>query len=149
MRARVRFVWPALCFLAACAAPMQAPPLFVELRDAGGGFRAVTSDDARLWVRDFRDPTTASIEFWAEALRQDFVQQRGYQWVDSGEVKNQEGAVGRWLELATEVDGERFGYLIALWVDGNRVRVVEFTARADVFALRLPAVRQALATVRG
>ncbi len=151
--------WLALvtCALAAACAspPMQVPADFVVLQDAGEGWRAVTSDGARLRVRDLADPTSATAEFWADALRLD-LEQRGYELTHSGEAKNLAGGDGRWLELAANVRGERVGYLVALWVvEGSLptsspfLRVVEFAAREDVFRAHVEAVRSALSTVRG
>lgn len=155
MRALRAFGFAALLFGAACAAPMKLPKEFVELRDPGEGFRAMTSDGARLRLRDLAEPTDGGAEFWADTLRIDLVQQRGYQQLDAGEVKNANGEPGRWLRFAANVDGERYGYFVAVWaVDpwwplaSNYLRVVEFSGREDVFAPRLDAVREALATVR-
>lgn len=143
--------------LGACAgAPMQAPPEFVELKGGGDVWRAVTSDDARLRVRDVVDPTEgADAQFWANALRQDLVHQRGYEPIGSGEVENRGGGAGHWLEFAANVRGERVGYLVAVWVvDGRwpfgapRVRVVEFAGNEAAFRARRDAVVEALGTVR-
>lgn len=143
-----------LVLATACAAPLTLPKEFVELKDAGEGYRAVTSDDARLRVRDLAEPTAGGVEFWAETLRSDLVQQRGYEPVDAGEVKNQDGVAGRWYQFAANVAGERVGYFVAVWVVDPALgppflRVVEFAARDEVFRARLDAVRAALATVRG
>lgn len=156
MTLRSVLVLLSLVLATACAAPMKLPKEFVELRDAGEGWRAVTSDDARLRVRDLAEPTAGGVEFWAETLRMDLVQQRGYEQVDAGEVKNQDGATGRWYQFAANVAGERVGYFVAVWVvdpswplSAPFLRVVEFAARDEVFRARLEAVRAALATVRG
>jgi hypothetical protein len=143
-----------LAFAAACAAPMTPPPDFIELQDQGEGWRWITADDARLRVRDLAEPTHGAIAFWAETLRADLLQ-RGYEPVDAGEVRNAAGEAGRWQQFAANVQGERIGYLIAVWVRtswlpgrDDRVRVVEFAARDEVFRARIDAVRAALATVR-
>jgi hypothetical protein len=145
-----------LLLATACASPMTLPKEFVELKDPGEGYRAVTSDDARLRVRDLAEPTAGGVEFWAETLRSDLVQQRGYEPVDAGEVRNQAGVAGRWYQFAANVAGERVGYFVAVWVvdpwwplSPPFLRVVEFAGRDEVFRARLDAVRAALATVRG
>jgi hypothetical protein len=154
--ARTVVVFAALALLGACKVPMDTPANFVELRDGGDGWRAVTSDGARLRVRDLHDSTRATAQFWADTLRTDLVQQRGYELVASGEVANQAGGSGSWLELVANVHGERIGYLIAIWVlepslptSNPYLRVVEFAARDDVFRAHVGAVRSALSTVRG
>lgn len=144
-----------LVLTAACAAPLTLPKEFVELKDPGEGYRAVTSDDARLRVREFREATEGDVAFWGETLRLDLVQQRGYEPVDAGELTNAVG-VGRWYEFAANVDGERVGYFVAVWarpaswlLGSPKLVVVEFAARDAVFRQRLAAVRAALATLRG
>ena len=149
-----RLTFALVCALGACATPIDLPDSFVELQDNGQGFRAVTSDDARVWVRELYDSTEASVDFWTETLRRDFVDGRGYELRGEGEVLDRDGDSGRWLELTGNVGGERVDYLVALWVDrgwlggGNRLKVVEFAARHEVFTARVDAVRAALATVR-
>ncbi|MBL8750898.1 MAG: hypothetical protein JNK78_17185 [Planctomycetes bacterium] len=131
----------------ACATPIRLPKDFLELHSSGA-FRAVTGDDARVWVREFEDPNSASLAFWATALEHEFTQQRGYDIVGKGAVKNRDGDEGAWFECAANVAGRRVGYLCALWVDGRDVQVVEFAADAEVFAARVEGVRAALKTVR-
>jgi hypothetical protein len=148
--------WSLLVCTAACATPITLPPEFVELRDGGAGYRAVTADDARLRVHDLSEPTEGGIEFWSETLRNELVQQRGYDAVGDGEVRDRDGVPGRWQEFAANVGGERVGYLIAIWVrqpgfpwlGGPYLQVVEYAAREPVFAARRAAVQAALATTR-
>ena len=71
MRALRSLAFVAVAFAAACAAPMQPPADFVVLKDPGEGFRAITSDDARLRVRDLAEPTKGGLDFWIDTLAQD------------------------------------------------------------------------------
>ncbi|MBM4060154.1 MAG: hypothetical protein FJ265_03520 [Planctomycetes bacterium] len=123
--------------------------LVLDAYDGAGDYRAVTGDDARVWVREFADPNEANREFWAQAIEFDFTQQRGYELVGKGEVSNHDGLAGNWFECAANVRGERVGYLVAVWASGNSVTVVEFAARAEVFKARVDSVRAALRTLRG
>jgi hypothetical protein len=127
--------------------PIDLPPGFVQLRDGGSGFRAMTSDDARLWVRRWRESTSASVDFWAEMVQQDLTR-RGYERKGGGEVKDAAGRAGQWLEFDANVGGERVRYLIAVWAEGDVVQVVEYGAEGAVYDKHLPAVRTALATLR-
>lgn len=129
------------------APPIDLPPGFVHLKSRGEGFRALTSDDARLWVRTLTDPSAAPIEFWAEVLEKDLLQ-RGYERRGSGEARDRAGTVGRWLEFDANVNGERMHYRIAVWVEGTAVQVVEYGAVGEAYAKHLPAVEKALTTLR-
>lgn len=140
--------------LGACATPIELPQSFVHLRDGGAGYRAITNDDARLWVRTFKDPTEAGVEFWAGTLERDLVEQRGYEKVGDSIVKNRAGDEGRLLELAANVRGERVDYMIAVWAEpvsfgsGTWITVVEFAASREVYQERIDSVRAALGTVQ-
>jgi hypothetical protein len=133
--------------LASCAATMELPKDFLRLKD-GGDFRAVTSDDARVWIREFDDENEGPLAFWAETLEHEFTQQRGYELVGKGDAQNAENRPGRWFECTANVRGDRVGYLVAIWVDGETITVLEFAARTEVFAARVESVRTALRTVR-
>jgi len=146
-RANRLWVGAALLLAAACSTPIKLPSSFVQLRDDGEGFRAVTSDDARVWVRRMYEPTLGDIAFWAETLKRDFVDERGYELVGEGEAANAAGETGRWIEVTANVQGDRVDYLVAVWVDGNWLKVVEFAAAHDVYVERVEAVKAALATV--
>jgi hypothetical protein len=142
----------------ACKIAMRLPAEFLQLEHAVG-YQAVTADDARVWVRQFADPDEGSVDFWTGALKEDLLRNRGYQLVDQGTVRDAAGREGRWLQCTATVDGERFGYLSAVFVlpggwfsshglfTDNKVRVCEFTAREELFARHLEAVRAAIATL--
>lgn len=145
----------ALLLTGACSVSMDLPRDFLHLNPPDllhlymrSDLQAVTADDARIWMRTFDAGNEASVAFWTEAVEHDLVQQRGYELVAKGEVPGRNEASGVWLECAANVGGDRIGYLLALWVHGTQVRVVEFAARADVFAARVEAVRQALPSAR-
>lgn len=143
-----------LLFAGACALPMDLPDGFVKV--GGGRLRAVTADDAHLLVRDLHDDAVAPLDFWAQTLQNDFTQQRGYEITGQGEVKDAAGVPGAWFECVTNVEGQRVGYLVALWASesgwlwrsGTDLFVVEFVAGQEVYARHVGAVREALATVR-
>jgi hypothetical protein len=142
--------WAALlmCVAAAgCAtARMDLPKDFLEL-EGRSDFQAVTADDARVWVRQFKDRNEAPLAFWVGVLEHEFTTKRGYEVVKKGEVNASLGK-GSWFECAANVRGERMGYLVAVWASGSDITVAEFVARAEVFATRVDEVRAALTTVR-
>ncbi|MFO1031262.1 MAG: hypothetical protein U1F60_09295 [Planctomycetota bacterium] len=127
--------------------PIDLPPGFVHLEDGGSGFRAMTSDDARLWIRRWSESTEATATFWADVLQQELVQ-RGYERKAGGEIADRAGRSGRWGEFDANLGGERMRYLIAVWAEGCMVQVVEFGAVAAVYDKHASAVRTALATLR-
>lgn len=137
-----------LCVAASgCAtARMDLPKDFLEL-EGRHDFQAVTADDARVWIRRFTDRNEAPLAFWIGVLEHEFTTKRGYEVQKQGDVSASLGA-GKWFECAANVRGERIGYLVAVWASGSDITVVEFVARAEVFATRVDDVRAALTTVR-
>jgi hypothetical protein len=149
----------ACCVLAAlafagCATSMRLPDEFLQLRK-GNGFRAVTADDARLWVRTFDNPEEGNLPFWSRILEEEFARNRGYTVKNRGDCNDAAGHEGRWLECTAQVDGESTGYLVAVFLlpknmlalSGPKVCVCEYGAREPVFQQHVEAVRGALATL--
>ncbi|MBK8975684.1 MAG: hypothetical protein IPM29_07145 [Planctomycetes bacterium] len=130
------------------------PQGFLELRSEGGRqLKAMTADDARLWIRDFDVEDGGDLDFWTAALRTDLIARRGL--VPIGEVARIEDGTGRTGTLQlfeARVDGADRGYLCALWVrergDESSIRTAEFTAPRPRFDELLTDVRAALGTVR-
>ena len=154
MRNRSWFLFTLLSLLAACQTPITPPPEFVELQDPGEGYRAVTADDARLRVRNLDDETAADAKFWAGTLKSDLTQ-RGYEPVGEGAIADRTGVQGQWLEWVANAQGERVGYLVAVWPRTKGLlrqrpylQVVEFMARDAVYQQRVEAVRKALGSVQ-
>jgi hypothetical protein len=155
MRAFAWLVAAFWLFCAGCVAPVDLSRDFVTLsaHDDYPDFRAVTGDDARVWLRRFDDENDGDLPFWSQALTHDFAE-RGYDVIEQGEVADAAGATGHWLRCAANVQGEHTGYLVAVWVAprtwgaGCRVTVFEFAARDEVFAARVDDVKKALATLR-
>lgn len=86
----------ALLFAAGCATRMHLPDAFLELK--GNGYRAVTADDARVWVRTFDAPGEGNAEFWSKTLEEELARNRGYKVVKQGNCRDADGHDGRWLE---------------------------------------------------
>ena len=137
----------ALLLVTACFGPrMDTPAGFLHLK--ADDWRAVSSDDARIWLREFDDPERGSLEFWSKTLLEDLTRNRGYEPAGEEDVTDAKGRKGRVLEFTATIDGERCGYLIAIWALDGDVCTAEFTAREDVYAAHEAAVRRALPTIR-
>ena len=142
-----------LLLLAGCRSiAMDLPAPFLQLDTPGAELKATTPDDARLWVREFEDRDRGGLAFWAATLQNDLAGNRGYQLVAADDVRDAAGRVGRLLHLEASANGERWSYLVAVFVvEGmfsHTIRVAEFVARDTVFATYADAVRAALPTLR-
>ncbi len=131
---------------------MDLPAPFLRLDTERTQLKATTPDDARLWVREFDDRDKGGLAFWAATLQNDLTGNRGYELVAADDVRDRAGRDGRVLHLKATANGQSFQYLVAVFVtEGtfrNTIRVAEFVARDEVFAVHAAAVRTALTTLR-
>ena len=132
---------------------MQLPEDFLVLEEGIGSFRAVTADEAKVWVREFSpEARDGTLTFWRDALRKDFTENRGYVVLEEKDTKDGKGRKGFELLCESQVNGRDRRYLIAVFVIesvfGNDVRTVEYTAEKDDFDEHIGAVRKAIATLK-
>jgi hypothetical protein len=161
-RASERPAWPrrrallsactaALLLLAGGCMSIQAPPRFLVIGRGTSELKAITPDEARLWVREFNDWKRGDLGFWAEALRNDFTGNRGYTLIEEQEVQDAKGRNGLELRFEAAAQGQAQGYLVTLFVlpgwMKNTLRVAEFVAPKPLFDGYLPGVRQAITTI--
>ncbi len=130
---------------------LQVPPDFLVVARDLGELKAVTADDARLWVREFPDPDRGDLAFWTRTLKNDLVKNRGYVLIGEAATKDAQGNPGTELLLETTVRGRPLRELLALFVypgllDG-RIRVVELVAEPLAFDATVEGVRESIAAM--
>ena len=141
---------PLVLFLGGCLS-FEVPEKFLILDKGFSEIKAITPDEAKLWVREFNDPKKGDFNFWSDTLKSDFVQNRGYTLIEERKVKDKKGRDG--LELLFEVTsaGAAQRYLVTLFVfQGwlkNTIRVVEFVAPKPIFDGYVQRVREAISTL--
>lgn len=131
---------------------METPQNFVALAE-GEGLKFISSDEAKLWVREFRVPEQGDLEFWTQSFLHDTVNKRGYELKTQDPVAGRDGSSdGHEMVFATLVDGRPHQYLVTLYVEprgtGSTVRVVEFLAENKAFEEHLAEVRRVRGTLR-
>lgn len=131
---------------------MELPPDFLQLQTARRELKAITPDDARIWVREFEDPDQGDLQFWASTLKLDLEENRGYAPVEESAFRDDMGRDGIRMQFALTTEGEPHGYLVAIFVfEGSRtntIRVAEFVGPEPVFERHLEGVKTALATIQ-
>lgn len=130
---------------------MELPEPFVVLEKGSSELKAVTPDDARLWVRERSVSEDAKLSFWAEVLRNEFVTNRGYTLVEERAAKDGSGVEGKEYIFEATIEGTAQRYLLAVFVHegglSNSVCTVEFVAPKETFAKLVDAVRKAIETL--
>ena len=131
---------------------IEAPDRFVVTSASSSQLKAISTDDAVLWVRQFADPAEGDLEFWYEALKNDLVDNRGYTVLDEKPVEDEKLRKGREMTSEVTVQGIPHRYLMTLFVEerwgDNRIRVAEFVAPKTVFDDHVEGVRASIRTLR-
>jgi hypothetical protein len=130
---------------------MTPPDGFATIARGTSDFRAVSTDDALIWVREFDEPHPAGLAFWAETVRNDFVENRGYTPIGEEPIVDGEGREGRLSVFETTVAGRPHRYLFALFLldswPSDTIVSVEFAAPKPVFEKHVEGVKKAIATL--
>jgi hypothetical protein len=140
-----------LALLGAGCVSLTPPPDFLPIEEGLTEYKAVSPDDARLWVREFDVPDQSDLSFWSKLLRTNLVDGRGYVLIEEGTAKDGADAAGVQYLFETTAAGEAHRYLLTVffyedWGD-DTVAVVEYVAPKPIFEKYLAAVRAAIATL--
>jgi hypothetical protein len=113
-------------------------------------FKAITAENALFWVEKYQLPARGdNLAFWVTALRQDFVDRRGYTLLEDEPIRTQRGVPGVQMLFEATIEGQAWRYLVAVFVrPGPVVCVARFTAPKADFATHVTAVKQAILTTR-
>lgn len=140
----------ALASLGACAAPSllrEAPAGFLSVDDRPASYKATTANGAKFWIREFDDENDGELAFWAEALAHDFTENRGYELVSREPTHTASGVAGEAQHYRVRHDGVEHTYLICVFKQPGKIRVVEFVAERERFEANVASVFAAIATM--
>ena len=137
--------------LVGCRATMDLPASFVDAGEENRGIydlRAVSADGAVIATRRQENPQKGTLEFWAEAMKNEMTTARGYALTTSEPITFAGGAPGRLLAFAATRRGVRYTYLLAVYKKCRDILIAEAGGKSDVMAARAEEIRKALLTVR-
>ncbi len=130
-----------------CAAP--SPDGFAVIERSGPEVKAVAPDESLFWSREFANAEGGDLEFWVEAVRHEFVADRGYVLIAERRVARG-GSPAHEMTFEATVQGKPRRYLFVLDVPsswfGSVIRVAEYAAEKSRFDDHVDAVRRALAS---
>jgi hypothetical protein len=107
-------------------------------------FKAVSAEGSALVYRTEENPENGNLAFWEKAVTNRLVDVGGYQRTDRQEIRNQNGVPGVELTFNRAQVGADYVYVLALYVRGNRVHVLEAAGPKDKFTADLPEIRKAI-----
>jgi len=122
----------------------EAPEGFAAFDD-WTRFRAVSPEGVLYRVRSEKNDPEATLPFWREALKKRMLD-AGYTLVTDGEAKAGAEA-GYLLEVAAPVGQEDYTYLVAVFVRGSRLTIVEASGEVSKFRGRRAAVVAAIGKI--
>ena len=122
---------------------VTAPTEFAPYKKARP-YRATSPDDVFFVVRTAKHKPEATLAFWKEALRKRMVD-AGYTVVSESDV-SASGKPGALIELAAPMGAQDYSYLVAVFVDGKRLVIVEAAGEVSRFQARKAAI---LASIQG
>ncbi|MEN6503516.1 MAG: hypothetical protein ABFD92_03165 [Planctomycetaceae bacterium] len=110
--------------------------------------KAVSADGVVLAQRTEDNPKNGTLEFWAAAIGNQLFAREGYKLASNVEATSESGIPGRLMTYDALRSGASFKYLLAVFVKGGKVIVVEAGGRADSVNKLLPQIRTAMMTVK-
>ena len=142
-----------LCVLAAvgCRPAIDMPDGFVTVEDSDRDpydLRAVSADGVALGVRRHDNPENGTLDFWAEAVRNELTSGRHYKLAKTEPIESKAGLSGRLLTFTVEKSGTPFTYVVAVYVSSRQVTLAEAGGKTEAVKPRLAAIKEAMATVR-
>ena len=137
---------------------MELPEPFVVLSRSTKELKAVTPEDARIWVRIRSVAANTNLAFWSKLLENEFARNRGYTLIEGPkDIADGNGVPGKEYVFEVTAQGLPQRYLLAVFVIDDRVLgflwlrkkvcTVEFVAPKDDFALLVEAVRKGIGTL--
>ena len=135
----------------ACTDRMELPANFVELdRSERGTYdvRGISADGVVVALRHYPNPKGGSLEFWAEAVKNELTRGRGYTLEDTKEVKSASGVPGQMMTFTARRRGAPAEYVVGVFVTSQRVLVAEAGGKKEALTPRLEEIRTCLLSAR-
>jgi len=151
-RSIATLVFSLLAVSSASCISFDPPKSFLVTWRGAADLKAITPDESKLWVRNFPDVDRGGLSFWVEALKRDFVDNRGYVLISDAAIKDGAGTAGHEVLVESTVGGRPMRELLCVFVYGglfeDNIRVVEFVADKTAFDRELTSVRTSVSAMR-
>jgi len=139
----------ALLLGSACATfHMPTPDNFAEVQSSRWSLWALTSEEDKLVVTYFRSDVKQDLRFWANAVRNNLVGERGYTLVEEGAFKTDAGIPGHRFLFELSMGEVPYRYLLVLFATqgwwAQHIYTAQFLCEKINYAKSAPAVEDAL-----
>jgi hypothetical protein len=140
------FLLTTMVLVVACGATRPDPPPGFAPYEGADSFRAVSADGVVYRVRTEPNEPRAELPFWKEALKRRMTN-AGYHFVSESDLSTSGGIVYL-LDLGAPLGAQDYGYLVAIFVRGERLVIIESAGEAARFRARREAVLGAIEKMR-
>jgi len=130
---------------------MTLPANFVPFDKPGGGMyfaRGVSADGVVVGLRSEQNRKEGTIDFWAEAVRNQLTEGKGYRFQGGEDVACASGQRGRLLTFTADESGVNFTYLIALFVQPQAVLIAEAGGKTEALKAKTDEIKKAFASIK-
>lgn len=134
-----------LALFAAGCSGYRLPAGYVKVDPPGDArFKAVSAEGSALIYRTEENPENGNLAFWEKAITNRLVDVGGYQLNGRQDIRNKNGTPGVEMTFDRAQVGMSYVYVLALYVRGDRVHVLEAAGPKDKFTADLPEIRKAI-----
>lgn len=146
----MKYAWMmvALSLFTACgsASHLTAPPHFLNLEDDEEGYaqRATSADGIVLATRELDNAHEGTLAFWVQAIKEHMQHTRGYALTAENDVRAASGQSGKQLRFGHDETGGPFVYWVSIFVEGERIFLVEAGGKQSLFEASQPAIETAI-----
>jgi len=134
-----------LMLLAAGCTGYRLPAGYVKVEPPWDAhFKAVSAEGSAMTYRTEENPKNGNLAFWEKAATNRLVEVGGYQRTDRQDICNKNGTPGVQMTFNYAQVGVDYVYVLALYVRGDRVHVLEAAGPKDKFTPDLPEIRKAI-----
>lgn len=132
---------------------LAAPDDFVALQEdeqarRGYAMRATSADGVVIAVREIANDRHGSREFWVQAIRNRLRRAGGYALLEESDVRAATGETGYQMRFGRDESGRPYAYWLTVFVDDERITLVEAGGRRDTFDEQTASIESAIARVR-
>jgi hypothetical protein len=127
---------------------IKTPPGMIELEDQTDyAYRAMTPDGVVLGIRVVKGGK-ADVAFWTQAVTLHMKELSGYALLGTTDVTSADGSAGKELRFGHDESGKPYAYIVRVFVQGEKLFVVEAGGTKDEVEHARPTLDAALSTLR-
>ena len=145
---RILFTLALPALICSCGWPIKTPNGFAVLENPRPfAYHAVSDDGCHIAVEHMKGAEGADLRYWANSLKRQLVEIRGYKLVEETGFTTESGSDGRLLVTRADYGGRAQTFLVALVMDGEDVWVLKAVGPEETMKEKRSVILAAFKTV--